>query len=102
MSQSAGRSLAFKTAAGTEKHVYAGSTTSVLDDKDFKAISVSVIAAVPDDTRKTCRTRKCRRISSSSACTERSGEHAPMIPFHKSLQLRGAAAGGMVRPILIR
>ena len=50
MSQRTGRRPALSTAAGTEKQVYAGITTSRLEERALSAISVSVSAALPDET----------------------------------------------------
>ena len=100
MSQSTGRRPAFKTAAATEKQVNAGITTWRRGDKDFSAVSVRVSAAVPDERRKTCSTPNSWRISASSARIDRSAANRPVRPCQRSLQPRGAAAGGMVRPNL--
>ena len=101
MSQSTGRSPASATAAGTEKQVNAGKTTSRRGDIDLSALRVSVNAAVPDETAQAWRIPKCDRMSASRARRVATGEQAPATACRKSVQHKGAAAGGMVRPILM-
>src|SRR5262245_26297616 len=90
------------TAAATEKQVKAGMTTSRRDDNDLSAVSVTASAAVPDEKEKTCRIRNSRRKSSSSARVALHPAIAPASPCQASIHASRAAAGGSVRPILMR
>ena len=76
-------------------------TTSVRSESEANAESVSVSAAVPDETGNTCPTSNSRRISSILARSAWSAENAPAIPNHRSRQPQETDAGGRVRPIFV-
>src|SRR5512143_2290194 len=62
---------------------------------------MSVRAAFPDETKKTCLTEKYSFASLSSLCRYSLFKKNPLKPCNKLFRLIGAAAGGMVRCIFI-